>query len=594
MTSADSGSPDALGRWQTLGLAGLTFVLSLPLFAPWSWWPLGFVVFVPWLVGLARSRQTRWVYVVSYLLGAAFILFHFRWLYDTTPEGYVAASLLYLAPFFPLAAWPIRHLHLNRRIPLAIVFPVVWTAADTLRAHNPLGFPWFYLGHSQIQLLPMIQIADLTGVYGITFVLAAVNGCLADLLLARRLDVAVRAAALRRVVRFEIPLVLALVAGTIGYGEYRLRTSQFSDGPKTAVLQGDFLLRAVANDPEGATEAEKERGYYELIGRAVTQSPDVELIVLPETPWAMYLNREMRKYAYPLRAHERWVSLTTRMGKSVVVGAMSEEPQPEGTYPSEYRYNSAFLYTPDAPEPQRYDKIHLVPFGEFVPFRYVKGLHWFYRLLNDGPWNPWGRPTRPGEKPFEYSLTPGKEFTVMSLPPSVPETARRFGVTICYEDVIPQIFRRFVGSPDGSKRVDFMLNISNDGWFGHGTQQPQHLVNCAFRAVENRVGVARAVNTGVSGFIDPDGRWHDLVVEPGRAPHAGGKGFSVARIKVDPRVSYYSVHGDVFGFGCLVLGLLGAGDAFRVFARNRRFRRVAAGHGPAIGSAGTSSTSRSQ
>ncbi|MBI4581026.1 MAG: hypothetical protein HY718_15085, partial [Planctomycetes bacterium] len=216
------------------------------------------------------------------------------------------------------------------------------------------------------------------------------------------------------------------------------------------------------------------------------------------------------------------------------------------------------------------------PFGEYVPFRYTPGLFWLYRFLNDGPWNPWGRPPRPGEPPFEYSLTAGKEFTVLNLPQAASGRDGRFGVTICYEDVIPQVFRRFVASSDGTKRVDFMLNISNDGWFGHGNQQPQHLVNCAFRAIENRVGIARAVNTGVSGFIDPDGCWHDLVVEPGRAPHAGGTGYRVAHVKLDERVSFYSVHGDVFGFVCLGLTVLVAGDSIVGGLRGGRSRRRAA------------------
>ncbi len=573
-----------------LALAGLSFLLSLPLFAPWSFWPAGFLVFAPWLVGLAGVRRARWAYGVSYLLGAAFILFHFRWLYDTTPEGYVAASLLYLAPFFPLAAWPIRHLHRTRGWPMVLVFPVIWTGADVLRAHNPLAFPWFYLGHSQIRLLPMVQIADLTGVYGVTFVLAVVNGFLADLLLSRRLDGPVRASALRRVWRMEAPLVLSLVVATLLYGAYRLHQGSFTDGPATAVLQGDFLLRAVPNDPEGATEEAKEIAYFELMNRALAASPEVELVVFPETPWAMYLNREMREYVRPLRAHEKWLRTARETGKSLVVGAMSEEPQPKGTYPREYRYNSAFLYTPGDPEPQRYDKMHLVPFGEYVPFRQHPYLHWFYRLLNDGPWNPWGRPTRPGELPYEYSLTAGKQFTVMTLPASASAPGRRFGVTICYEDVIPQIFRRFVGAPDGTKRVDFMLNISNDGWFGHGTQQPQHLVNCAFRAIENRVGIARAVNTGVSGFVDPDGRWHDLMLEPGQRPRAGGTGYRVARVKLDPRISFYSVHGDVFGFICLGLAVLGAGDGVMQWTRRRRQARRGLAAGAAADDGKTSVT----
>jgi apolipoprotein N-acyltransferase len=146
-------------------------------------------------------------------------------------------------------------------------------------------------------------------------------------------------------------------------------------------------------------------------------------------------------------------------------------------------------------------------------------------------------------------------------------------VTICYEDVIPDIFRGFVCDDAGHKRVDFMLNISNDGWFGHGTQQAQHLVNCAFRAIENRIGIARAVNTGISGFIDPDGQWRDLVQGPGGGLNAGGTGFSVARIKLDPRVTFYSKYGDVFGLLCVAVTVLVMGESTVLAVKRRRARK---------------------
>ena len=170
----------SLGGWAVLGLCSASLLLSLPLFAPLSFWPFGYVVFSPWLIAICGTASKRWAYLGSYLLGAAFFLFHFQWLYETTPEGYVAASLLYLALAFPAGAWAARHVYRRRGISLAIAFPVVWTGIEILRTYNPLGFPWFLLGHSQIRALPMVQIADLAGVYGVTFVAAMVNGLLAD------------------------------------------------------------------------------------------------------------------------------------------------------------------------------------------------------------------------------------------------------------------------------------------------------------------------------------------------------------------------------------------------------------------------------
>jgi apolipoprotein N-acyltransferase len=128
---------------------------------------------------------------------------------------------------------------------------------------------------------------------------------------------------------------------------------------------------------------------------------------------------------------------------------------------------------------------------------------------------------------------------------------------------MPYVSRRFVTGPDGEKRVDMLLNISNDGWFVHSNELPQHLAICAFRAVENRVGIARAVNTGISGFIGPDGRIYDLVTDArGRYHGEGIDGYSVSRLLVDPRHTVYSRTGDVFALACMVLWLVLYGDYF--------------------------------
>jgi len=529
-------------RWPIFASAALTLLLSLPLFEPFSWFPLGFVVFAPWIVSLCVAQNSRLVYATDYLLGTAFFLIHLRWLYATTGAGYVAASL-YLAVYFLLAAWPIRYLCRHKNVPAVVAFPIGWAAVEFLRSHGPLAFPWFMLGHSQIRVLSMIQVADLAGVIGVTFVLATVNGWLADLAMVRwRLWPGSRSHTLHGAWDGGIATILLVIA-TFGYGRYRLATQELTDGPTVAVIQGDFLLEAVRGS-QGVTDLEKMRTYLTLAEETARQSPD--LIVFPETPWPMILNPEILDQEPGWTSYQRlFTERAQRFGSFLVVGGMSEFPQPEGSYPAAHRHNSAFVYSPDGGPPARYDKIHLVPFGEFVPFRYTRGLFWLYRFLNDSWFNPWGRGG------VEYSLTPGSEFSTFTMQArSMEGRPFSFAVTICYEDVIPQVFRRFVRDRDGRKRVDFMLNISNDGWFGHGNQQPQHLVNCAFRAVENRVAVARAVNTGVSGFLGPDGSWHDLVSAPDRRPQAGGIGHRIARLTIDPRPSVYSRYGDWLGALC--------------------------------------------
>jgi len=585
------GQYEITGRWPIFVLAGLTYLFSLPLFAPWSWWPLGYVVFTPWIVSFCIARRRFWIYAVSYLLGAAFFLTHFKWLYSTTAPGYIAGSL-YLAIFFPLAAWPVRFLYRRRNLSMAIAFPIVWIGFEYIRSIGPLSFPWFLLGHSQIRLLSMIQIADLAGVFGVSFVVAVVNGWLADLLL-RPIMIWKKDNGWRA---WSVPagtvVMLILLAATFVYGRFRLTQHISKAGPEIAVLQGDFEL--FTDGRKNSTFEEKRNFYLRLAQKAAQQFPD--MIVLPETPWTMYLNKELRdlpgsellKQVNTKRQKEllwlaeisemqdrRWKELADKYKAAIVVGSLSEEPQPDDAYPLVHRYNSAFVYPPDGSESQRYDKIHRVLFGEYVPFRYNNWLNPLYWWLNS--LSPWG------QGGYEYSITAGREFTTFNINPdpkrnttqsrpSSKEEGFNFSITICYEDAIPQVFREFVVGDDGRKRVDFMLNISNDGWFGHGPQQPQHLVNCAFRAVENRVGIARAVNTGISGFVRPDGSWHHLITGTEGKLDAGGTGYRVARVFVDPRITIYSVYGDAFAIACMLFLLVAIADAVVAGVRQRRQR----------------------
>jgi apolipoprotein N-acyltransferase len=158
---------------------------------------------------------------------------------------------------------------------------------------------------------------------------------------------------------------------------------------------------------------------------------------------------------------------------------------------------------------------------------------------------------------------------VLTLPAAGGGQGLRFGAAICYEDTVPGEYRKFVVDSDGAKRVDFMVTLSNGGWFGHGAQQAQHFASCVLRAVENRVWIARATNTGVSGFINPDGTWHDLVGPSDRSPQSGGMGHRTARAVVDPRVTFYSRHGDVLAWGCLVIAAVALLDA-AIAARRRK------------------------
>ncbi|MFH1108175.1 MAG: apolipoprotein N-acyltransferase [Planctomycetota bacterium] len=566
-------------------LALFSALLQSVIFAPISVWPVAFVCLVPWLILTARTTQAPRVYFYSYVLGLASFLINMRWMYVATGWGYLALAL-YQAAYFPLVACPVRHAVRRRHWPLAVAFPLIWTGSEMLRAVVISGFPWFYLSHSLYGVLTFIQVSDLVGAYGVSFVVAAVNGAIADVILVRlsRKDPsplegrnATKEGAVRfpvgrvrgetgdvtlsptlslegrggfqapaRSARFSVVFAVVLVAATVIYGQVQLHRDTTTEGPKVAVIQGDYLVTVDGND---ATDREKMRTYFSMIDAAAKEKPD--LFLLPETPWIMYLNPEARDFFQISReSFARFQRYATRNNAYLVTGSASLVQTPYDLLAQERRYNSATVFRPDGSEPERYDKVHLVYFGEVVPFRFgrLRSVYfWLNRLM----------PFSGGDNDFEYSLFPGDAFRSFTMKAaSQPGRSYRFGVPICYEDVMPYVSREFVSGGSNKKRVDFLLNISNDGWYGHGTQQPQHLAICVFRAVENRVGVARAVTTGVSAFIDPSGGVHDRVGGDPSHRWPGESGYATARISVDSRYSLYSRYGDWFAWGCALVWLL--------------------------------------
>ncbi len=559
--AVDPLSPFATHRSLTaLGLASL-LLLSL-IFEPIGWWPLAFVCLVPWLLLAGGASLAPRVYFHSYLLGLAFFLINMRWLHTSTATvipnlpfrigwGYLAFSA-YLAAYFPVVAIPLRHVVRRRRWPLALALPIVWTGSEMLRAVVISGFPWFFLSHSLHDVLPLIQVSDLVGAYGVTFMVAAVNGAVADVIFATlsRARKAKRKINLRDA-RFSLTFAAALVVLVTAYGLVQLARSTTQQGPKIAILQGDFIdsiYPGDGQDHDRFSQTQRMATYLSMIEDASKEKPD--LFLLPESPWIMFLNPESRDF-FPLsrQAFAELQSRATRLGAYIVTGSASLIRTPDELLTQERRHNSATVFSPDGSEPGRYDKVHTVYFGETVPFRFGR-LRFLYYWLNR--MMPFSGP----DGDYEYSIFPGTEFRRFTMDAPAPsDRPYRFAIPICYEDVMPYVSREFTCAGAGQKQIDFLLNISNDGWFGRGIQQPQHLAICVFRAVENRIGIARAVNTGDSAFIQPNGRVHDRVTGDPSTPWPGNCGYTVAKIGVDSRFTFYSRNGDWFAWGCAIMWL---------------------------------------
>jgi apolipoprotein N-acyltransferase len=556
-TAETFNRPDHLGFgikriWQVLLLEAATLGLSTAIIAPYDHWYIAYFCMVPWLVVIGGTDRARRVYVTSWLLGLAFYLINVLWIEACTGPAYFALAA-YLACYYPLAAWAIRHAVRRRRVPLSIAFPVVWVGAEFLRTQGFIAFPWFFLGHSHHTVPVMIQISDLVGAYGVTLVLAAVNGAIADWIFScvGSLQPTKRTSQCRRAL-FGAVFAALLVVATLAYGMFRLSQDTITEGPRIAILQQDYPNYT---DRERAMKQprhnQKAAAYFELMNQARESEPD--LYLFPETAWSMmYLNRAFLE-ADPkdirsdyLRVAQKWSKhyyerlqdWSNQNNASIVIGSASVTPTPLSLRAPEILHNSAYHFRPGNHAPQRHDKIHPVLFGEMVPFRYSR-LRFLYLFFNS--LSPFG------QGGFDYSLTPGQDVEVFTVDTRDGRGSFNFGAPICYEDVMPYVCRRFAYDPQNpGKRVDFLLNISNDGWFLHGHELPQHFAICTFRAIENRVGIARAVNTGVSGFIDPNGRPYQKI-------GVAQTGFRVARVMKDSRKSLYSATGDVFALLCGLL-----------------------------------------
>jgi len=228
--------------------------------------------------------------------------------------------------------------------------------------------------------------------------------------------------------------------------------------------------------------------------------------------------------------YQQIASLATDRRVAMVVGAVyfgNWQERGDSIVATDRRNSAVFFEPSGLMLDKRYDKIHLVPFGEFIPYASIPPI---YKLL-----------VALGPKYYEdYILTPG---SIESMPVFEVDGAN-FVVPICFEDIVGPLVADMVYEPrgKGGKRADFLVNLTNDGWF-MANEMPQHLQAAIFRSIENRVPTARSVNTGVSGFVDSVGRVHDTVP-------ANTEGWSVAELKLDSRLTFYTRNGDVFAIGC--------------------------------------------
>ncbi len=530
---------------------------------PISWAPLAWVSLVPFVLVCSPTAKPKPLALAAYLISLLYWLGNLYWIFPITVVGW-AAFCLYTALLWPILAICLRFCR-TKKVPLFLAVPVLFVGAERLQGLFLGGFFWRFLAHSQYANITLIQIADIFGTAGVSFLIAMVNGLAAELIIAAGQKKLLKTGNFLKTALVGIVLVAAVL-----YGQWRISQEDecVGAGPLVASLQ--------SNVPQSVkrTFEESDRLFDELMENSrASAEAGAELIVWPETmvqatlsPGVLGLldsSHSYRIFDKALREHSKDTAF-------VLVGAYGGEPgmQEGSTIHLARRYNSAFLYQPNGRQyPKHYDKIHLVPFGEVVPFR--RRLPWLYNLLMKfTPYN------------YDYSLDYGSERTVFEMTGTKNQEPQvyRFSVMICYEDTIPAIARRFAKAEQGRKRIDWLVNISNDGWFvrfkGDPAQRetrgkvfpsaelPQHTAICAFRAVENRLAILRSVNTGISCLIDSLGRIRNdyIAGSDGFAHEAmarkGIAGWFIDRVPIDNRTTFFNKYGQWLDFCCAVCLIL--------------------------------------
>ncbi len=569
---------------------------------------LGWFAMAPLLVLVRTQTRPSLVYLFALLAGLAFYTPALSWMrvaHSMMVAAWLALSV-YMALYMPAAIWLIRFFD-RRKVPLIVSVPLVCVALEYFRCIFLTGFPWYLLAHTQHDQLAMIQITDLGGVFLVSFVVAAVNGFLFDVAyqfpevrrwfnqsemepyrLYASVDILNRSFLadwlFRRNMLLEGSALVILLVSTYAYGVFQLGQDHFYAGPTVCLLQsnldqrlreggapegdGKFFVLGGICAPAFIDKGETvEQHFAKLCLRASkNHHPQPDLIIWPETsfpsPWidvspklpVELVPDEWRDGALDIRYRlkdlgKKYTEIPHLLGMNTWCLEADGKP---------HHYNTALFLSANGDVEAKFDKIHRVPFGEYIPMK---------------DWLPFLSVLSPYEG--DFSVKPGEKLTRFKI------NDYHFGVVICYEDTDPFLARRYLEKSADGPPVDFLVNISNDGWFDGSAEHEEHLAVCRFRTIECRRAMVRAVNMGVSAVIDSNGRVLKPVLYPGTTPpvwvvqaerfklpelpmsewHEFKKtaGVLKATVPIDHRFSLYATIGDVLPIGCwlAIVGVTG-------------------------------------
>ena len=530
-----SGPARAAWPWVSAASSGVLLSLCFP---GWNQGWLCWIALTPlicalWFSGDGGRRPWLKMAGLGFCAGVVFFSMTFSWL--TTVTGLMTPHLLgnlawfglmcYMALYFALWGWfagcivpPRREaagrlLSSRHNLWLGAVCAAAWVAQEWLRGVVFSGFGWNNIGVALHDNLPLIQVADITGAAGLSFLLVLCN--VIAVVTVRRFALEIQARKFRP--HFDFTLTVALVGVVFIHGVQALRATPWASIPlRVAAIQPNIPQDEKSDS--GMDEANFAQ-YRDLSDRAMRASPDQrpQLLIWPEAATPMYLDE----------THFNFVTgLATKIDTNFLLGTLDSDDR------RHLDYNIAALIPKGAAtidEIQTHRKMHLVPFGEYIPLRHAFPL--FARLAGE---------LVPGD--FE----PGTEYNLLQT----QDPPVKIGALICFEDTLGDLTRHFV-----LNGAQLLVNVTNDGWFLKSVESEQHLAISVFRAVENRRPLVRCANTGVTCFIDSKGIVDSSLRSPKGDPFLQGFLRGVVDVPVNAPLTFYARHGEWLSYCSLILAL---------------------------------------
>jgi len=463
-------------------------------------WPLAWIALVPLLLVINTQSYGK-AFFWGLFFGFLFFFGTLGWLIYVTYPGTILLSL-YLAvypAFFALGFVYFKKLPLISR---AFVLSSLWTVLEFIRSSLFTGFGWVTLGHSQYKNILLIQISDIVGIYGISFLVVLVNLVVFETI---RIFIKGFKEDIKDLKCIQ-GIVLILLSLVLVYGLWVLKTTSFTSTLKVTVVQPNITQKIKADDRYTPVVVTKT---LELTDKASRLKPD--MIVWPEEALPGLFGDQP---AFVEQIQLKAMDLKTPL----MIGVVLQE--------KEHYYNSAMLIAKDGAIEKRYDKIHLVPFGEFLPLRPYLGWLNKYIGLED--------------------FTSGHEYTLFPIGAS-----HKFGVLICFEDTLSDLWRNFTKTG-----AEFMVNMTNDSWFEDTKEPFVHLQGAVLQCVQNKRSLVRAADTGVSGFIDPLGRIITLAKDK-TGKNTFVTAIASADVPLNHVLTFYTKYADIFTYLCFVCILWG-------------------------------------